>query len=150
MTHDQLQSKAFQWAHNTFPIIRGSLFAVQNETRPYPGESKTSHLARISHNKSIGVQAGVLDLMLICPAAADWSGIELVPAAPYGFDAKVGNDSLGPKQLVFIENLRRCGGDGWEFRSLEQFQLILLPIIKRHYGSDDQTAEILRRMAAGR
>jgi hypothetical protein len=138
MTHDQLQAKAFQWAHNTFPIIRGSLFAVQNEVPPHPGESKVGHIKRISHYKSIGLRSGALDLFLVCPGA------------PYGFDAKVGNDSLSDNQLDFIEILRRCGGDGFEFRSFEQFQLILLPIIKRHYGSDDQTAEILRRVAAGR
>lgn len=164
MTHDQLQAKAFQWAHNTFPIIRGSLFAVQNETKPYPGESKQSHLARISHNKSIGVQAGALDLMLFCgpcdtryTTGYEEDGVYLsyehgsyVPPATYGFDAKVGKDKLGDKQLAFIEKLRRCGGDGWEFRTEQEFQCIFVKIMQKHYGADPETAEILRRIPAGR
>lgn len=148
MTHDQLQAKAFQWAHNTFPIIRGQLFAVQNEVPPHPGESKANHLKRISHYKSIGLMAGALDLMLLCPAAEGWAGIELTPPAPYGFDAKVGKDRLSDKQLRFIENLRACGGDGWEFRTEQEFQRIFISIIRKHYGTDPETIEILRRIPA--
>lgn len=161
MTHDQLQAAAFQWAHNTFPIIRGTLFAVQNEVPPHPGESKQNHIKRISHYKSIGLLSGALDLMLICPPYdcryttgyeedGQWVSYEhgeYVAPAPYGFDAKVGKDSLSEKQQKFIENLRRCGGDGWGFRSFEQFQLILLPIIRKHYGTDPETIEILRRIS---
>lgn len=148
MTHDQLQSKCFLWAHNTFPIIRGTLFAVQNEVPPHPGESKQSHLRRISHYKSIGLLSGALDLMLLCPAAEGWAGIELTPPAPYGFDAKVGKDKLGDKQLAFIDKLRRCGGDGWEFRSEPEFRRIFISIIEKHYGTDPETKQILLRIPA--
>lgn len=136
MTHDQLQAKCFQWAHNTFPIIRGQLFAVQNEVPPHPGESKQSHLRRISHYKSIGLLSGALDLLLLCPGA------------PYGFDAKVGKDKISDRQLAFIGMLTLLGGCGYEFRDESTFQRIFTSIIRKHYGTDPKTAEILCRISA--
>jgi hypothetical protein len=100
------------------------------------------------------VQAGVLDLMLFCPGIfilgvdkLDPTGITIAPAL-YGFDAKVGKDKLGDKQLAFIDKLRVCGGDGWEFRSEPDFQRIFIGIIKKHYGTHPQTIEILFRISA--
>lgn len=164
MTHDQLQAKCFQWAHNTFPVIRGQLFAVQNETRPYPGESKQSHLARISHNKSIGVQKGAMDLFLFCAALdttyttgyeedgqyVEYHSGTYVPPACYAFDAKIGKDHLSDAQLAFIQHLRACGGDGWEFRDEQSFRTIFISIMQKHYGTDTETSKILRGVLEGR
>lgn len=132
MIHDKLQADAFQWAHNTFPQVRGLLFAALNEIKPVKGESKVSHMQRISHAKAIGLQKGILDLLLI------------MPGATYGFDAKIKPDKFGEKQLVFVEKLRQCGGDGYEFYNLEQFKAIFINIISKHYGPlDRKTGEIL-------
>ena len=128
MNHDQLQAQCFQWAHNTFPQIRGHLFACLNELKPISGESKQSHLKRISHAKSIGLRKGVLDLMLI------------VPAAIYGFDIKIRPDKFSEEQLDFVEILRKCGGNGWEIEQFEQFQSIFTSIILKHYGTINPNA----------
>lgn len=127
MNHDQLQAQCFQWAHNTFPQIRGHLFACLNELKPIPGESKQSHLKRISHAKSIGLRKGVLDLMLIVP----YYGNGIV----YGFDIKIRPDKFSKDQRDFVEILRKCGGDGWEIEDFAQFQSIFTSLILKHYGT---------------
>lgn len=141
MTHDQLQAAAFQWAHNTYPQIRGSLFAVLNEIKKLPCETRQQHMIRVQQAKAIGLRPGGLDLLLLAPSfeylgPGPFSRHELlhVPAAPYAFDAKMDGDKLSEKQLDFIKMLRLCGGDGWEFRSLPDFQCIFNLIIIRHYG----------------
>lgn len=139
LSHNQLQAAGFQWAHNTYPLIRGTLFAALNEIHPHPGESKAKFMQRLSQLKAIGLQAGVLDLIWIAPGyTSTWNDPGkpyIIPPATYAFDAKVGDDYLHNPQLKFIENLRRCGGDGWEFRTLEQFQSIFTPLYHKHYGT---------------
>jgi hypothetical protein len=123
MNHDQLQAAAFQWAHNTYPQIRGCLFACLNEIKKLPSESRTAHMIRVQQAKAIGLRPGVLDLLL------------LTPVAVYGFDAKVGSDRLSERQLDFCKILDATGGGGFEFRNLEQFQCIFSGIIRNVYGS---------------
>lgn len=122
MKHDQLQAQAYQWAHNTFPQIRGHLFACLNELKPTKGESKQQHMIRISQAKAIGLRKGVLDLIVI------------MPTATYGFDIKIRPDKFSEEQLKFVEILRKCGGDGWEIESMEQFKSIFIQLIRKHYG----------------
>lgn len=119
--HNKLQAEAYQWAHNTYPQIRGKLFAVLNEIHRKPGESEKAFIVRISQLKAIGLQKGVLDLFLF------------VPGAPYAWDAKIKPDYLKPDQVKFIENLRSCGGNGWAFYSLEEFQQQFSMVMAKHY-----------------
>jgi hypothetical protein len=133
LTHDRLQSDAFLWAHNTIPQIRGRLFAVLNEIKPFPGESKASHLRRISQAKAIGLQSGALDLLFMAPASDYW-GHDNTPATNYGFDAKIGRDKIHDKQIDFVDILVQDGGNGYPFYSLDEFKSIFIPIIRKHYG----------------
>lgn len=129
--HDQLQAQAYQWANNTFPQIRGHLFAARSEVVRYPGESERAFLARLSHLKTIGHRKGILDLHLDMPKTKDNPF-----AAPYEFDAKVKPDYLKPDQLERIELLRRCGGDGWAFFSFEEFKRIFMAVMGHHFGAE--------------
>ena len=146
ITHDRLQYEAFNWAHNTIPQVRGRLFAVLNEIKPFswtiqiPGrpprvikEPKTNHLKRISQAKAIGLQSGALDLLFLAPASDYW-GHDSTPATTYGFDAKIEPDKIHDKQLDFVQILQDDGGNGYPFYSLAEFQSIFIPIIRKHYG----------------
>jgi hypothetical protein len=136
MNHDQLQAAAYQWAHNTFPQIRGHLFAVLNEVHPHPGESKKAFAIRVNQMKGIGLRKGILDLIVIMPGREqDERGAWYIPPATYGFDAKIGSDKLSEDQQKFIEVLRLCGGDGFAFYSLAEFQRIFNQLILKHYGT---------------
>jgi hypothetical protein len=146
ITHDRLQYEAFTWAHNTFPQIRGRLFAVLNELKPIswtvqvPGkrpyvikEPKQNHLKRISQAKAIGLQSGALDLFFMAPAYTDET-LEDRPACNYGFDAKIKPDKIHDKQLDFVDILQQDGGNGYGFYTLDEFKSIFIPIIRKHYG----------------
>lgn len=137
LSHDALQQQAFTWAHNTFPQIRGHLFACLNELKPIPGESAKAHMIRVQHAKAIGLRKGVLDLMLIMPCFERDAGmgVNITPAATYAFDAKIYPDKLHDDQLIFCEILRKCGGNGYAFYNLEEFQSIFTAIIRKHYGT---------------
>lgn len=132
ITHDRLQSDAFLWAHNTIPQIRGRLFAVLNEIKPYPGESKTAHIRRISQAKAIGLQSGALDLLFMAPEYTHPHQHQ--SACNYGFDAKIGKDKIHDKQIDFVQILQADGGNGYPFYSLDEFKSIFIPIIRKHYG----------------
>jgi hypothetical protein len=129
MKHDQLQAAAYQWAHNTFPQIRGKLFAVLNEVHRKPNESDKAFMIRVQQLKAIGLRKGILDLHLDMPVT------ETMPGAPYEFDAKIKPDKLKPDQLERIENLKQCGGDGFAFYDLDEFKCIFTNIIRKHYGT---------------
>lgn len=133
ITHDRLQSDAFLWAHNTFPMIRGRLFAVLNEIKPYPGESKAAHIRRISQAKAIGLQSGALDLLFMAPGFVTVD-LHIIKPTNYGFDAKIGNDKIHDKQIDFCGYLAADGGNGYPFYSLDEFKSIFVPIIRKHYG----------------
>jgi hypothetical protein len=138
ITHDRLQSDAFLWAHNTIPQIRGRLFAVLNEIKPYPGESKQAHIRRISQAKAIGLQSGALDLLFMAPGNEAWKDGDrtVFACAPaiYGFDAKIGRDKIHDKQIDFVQILQDDGGNGYPFYSLDEFKSIFIHIIRKHYG----------------
>lgn len=128
--HDQLQAQAYQWANNTFPQIRGKMFAARSEVIRHPGETEKAFLARLGHLKSIGHRKGILDLHLDMPVT------KLRPGAPYEFDAKVKPDYLKPDQLERITSLQQCGGNGWAFFSFEEFQRIFMAVMVHHFGDE--------------
>ena len=73
---------------------------------------------QMSIQKSLGVVKGVLDLIF-------YYGGRM-----YGLDAKIGSDRLHKEQVEFIDAIRKQGGDGCEFRSLEEFQEIIGSVIR--------------------
>lgn len=127
--HDKLQAEAYQWAHDTFPQIRGHLFAARSEVIRQKGETDQQFMARMMHLKSIGHRKGILDLHLDMPAT------NIRPGAPYEFDAKIKPDYLKPAQLERIDMMRKCGGDGWAFFSFEEFQRIFESVMVKHFGN---------------
>lgn len=152
MKHDQLQAQCFQWAHNTFPAVRGYMFAVMNEVHPKPNETPLQFKIRVTQLKAIGLRKGVLDWLCVLPPRNEmyqtlrqnWDGEpytitvgDIVPAATYGFDIKIGPDKFSKEQSEFVEKLRKCGGDGWEIRSLDQFKGIFTALVTRHFGQEE-------------
>jgi hypothetical protein len=127
--HDKLQADAYQWAHNTFPQIRGHLFAVLNEIHPHPKESREAFMVRVMQCKAIGLRKGILDLHIDVPPT-DYNS----HGAPYEFDAKIKPDKFSKEQEERAALLRKCGGNGHEFSTLEQFKSIFIDIIRKHYG----------------
>lgn len=128
--HDQLQAQAYQWTHNTFPQFRNLIFAARSEVIRYPGESEQQFLARLGHLKSIGHRKGILDLHI------DFPKIEGMPGAPYEWDAKVKPDYLKGPQVERIANLVSCGGGGFAFHSLEEYQYQFINVLVKLYGDD--------------
>lgn len=80
-SEDQLQAFAFQWAHNTFPQIRGLLFAVPN------GKSR-SKMEAIAL-KAMGAIPGIPDVVLMSP--------------PTGFEFKFGKGTTSHAQNRIAE-----------------------------------------------
>lgn len=109
LSHDALVAKCWQYTWNKHAKTRKLCFHVTNECKPYPGETRTSHLARLNHQKAIGVVPGVMDLLFF------WKG------RLYAFDIKIDHDTLSPDQHAFIAAIRSQGGEGYEIRSFEQF-----------------------------
>lgn len=127
--HDKLQASAYQWAHNTYPQLRGHIFAVLNEVHPHPGESRQAFMVRVSQIKAIGLRKGILDLHVDIPPT------EFNPhGAPYEFDAKIKPDKFSDEQHKRAEIMRKCGGNGHEFYTLDEFKTIFIGIIRKHYG----------------
>lgn len=118
LAHDQLQAKCFQWAHNTYPSVRGLIWAVMNEQKKAIGETKYSHMRRIQAAKAIGLRPGVYDLNVY------WHG------RLYGFDMKVGKDKLSEEQKDWAEKVELHGGKCFEIRGFEQFQTIFMQIME--------------------
>lgn len=108
-THDRLQQECFNYLWNTYPQTRKLCFHPMNEIKPYPGESKESHIKRIMRAKSIGVVKGVLDLIFY------WRVLHV-------FDIKMPGDSLSPDQLEFIAQVLKQGGTFTEINVFEDFK----------------------------
>lgn len=128
--HDQLQAAAYQWAQNRYPQIRGHLFAARSEVIRYPGETEKQFLARLGHLKSIGHRKGILDLHLDMPKT------DYMPGAPYEFDSKILPDYLKPDQVDRVAMMRRCGGNGWAFYSLDEFKMYFELIMVKHFDKE--------------
>lgn len=128
--HDQLQAQAYQWTHNTFPQFRNLIFAPRSEVIKHPGESDREFMARLGKLKAIGHRKGILDLHI------DFPTIEGKQGAPYEWDAKVKPDKLKPDQHERIAALERCGGGGFAFHSLGEYQAQFHIVLARLYGKN--------------
>lgn len=113
MTHNGLQSSAFLFLWNEHPELRYLCFSVTNNLTTETVDARR----QMAIQKSLGIVKGVLDLIFFYGGRM------------YGLDAKVGRDKLHKEQIEFIEAIRKQGGDGCEFRSLEEFQEIVESIV---------------------
>jgi hypothetical protein len=118
LKHDQLQSKCYLWAHNTYPPLRKKFWHTPNELPRIKGETQQQYLHRLNQRKAIGVVPGVLDLVFYYKTVL------------HVFDFKVGNDKLSDDQLEFIDQIKAEGGKEYEIRTVEQFQEIFKSIVQ--------------------
>lgn len=102
MTEDQLQAKCFQWAHNTYPQIRGCLFSVPN--------GGTRNVREAMTLKSTGLTPGIPDLLLVWPRLI-------------GFEMKTESGRLSDAQKRIHEIWASRGISVVVIRSFEEWQL---------------------------
>ena len=109
MSEDKIQAQAFQWLHNTYPLLRNLFFAVPN------GGSR--HIVEAMKLKATGVIAGIPDMILLYNGTA------------IGFEFKAEKGILSDAQLKvhFIWNLN--GYKVYMVRSFEQFETIIKKIV---------------------
>jgi hypothetical protein len=123
MTHDRLQFECHTWLWNRFPELRYLSHANFNDIKLVLNfvkiPQKTQQIIG-SRMKSLGMVKGVLDYQF------------LYQNKLYAFDFKVGDDKLSKEQKEFIKQLKNHGGEAYEVRSLEQFKLIILGILKQN------------------
>ena len=108
--HEKLQAACFTWLWNEYPDTR---YLCHCNINSHPAWKARE----ISQLKPTGLVKGVLDLEFY------FKGVL------YVFDIKVGNDRLKKEQKEFIAAIEAQGGKGFEIRSLEQFQEIILKIL---------------------
>lgn len=110
MSEDQLQAKCYQWFHNTFPDLRGLLWAVPN--------GGTRNRIEATKLKATGLVKGVHDLHLFFQNQL------------YTFELKVGYNKQSPEQIAWGKQIEKQGGRTHEIRDFEDFkktiELILL------------------------
>lgn len=101
MTEYQLQAQCFQWAHNTYPQIRGCLFSVPN--------GGTRHAREAMTLRSTGLTPGIPDLLLVWPRLI-------------GFELKTDTGVLSPAQKRIHEVWKSRGIEVHVIRSFEAWQ----------------------------
>lgn len=111
-SHDRLVSECFLFTWNEFEDTQRLVFHPNNETRPFEGESKDAFKKRLMLNFSIGVVAGVMDLVWY------WKGRLHV------FDIKIGGDRVSKEQEEFAAQVVKNGGTAHTIIDLEQFKAI--------------------------
>jgi hypothetical protein len=104
----QLQSRCFQWAHNTYPSLRGLLFSVPNGG--YRNKIEAGQL------KSSGVIAGIPDLLCL------FGGVT-------GIEMKIPGGHVSDAQAKIHERWRAAGIRVEVCYSFEEFQSIIKSII---------------------
>jgi hypothetical protein len=116
----QLQAQCYQWAYGTYPQIRGLLWHVPNETKPFPGEPKHDYYIRLNKMKAAGLVKGVSDLHFY------WRN------RLYCFELKVDYNKESTEQIAFGARIQMEGGYYDSIRTLEQFKAIFTKIITAH------------------
>lgn len=109
ISEDQLQSKCYQWFHNSFPDLRGLLYAVPNGG--YRNGREANRL------KATGVVAGVHDLQF------QYQGTH------YTFELKVGGNSLSSAQVRWWKQMEAHGARCFEIRDFDTFCEIIKTIV---------------------
>lgn len=108
-SEDQTQAQFYQTAFNTYPQIRGLLFAVPNGGARNPIEGMKF--------KATGTTAGIPDMILL------WEG------TAYGFEFKTETGVLSPAQVKIHSVWNSAGFDVHVVRSAEDALRILRGII---------------------
>ncbi len=107
---ERIQTACYVYFHNTFPEHRGLLcYNLNNSKNKIDG----------ARNKAMGIQKGRSDLVLY------WQGRAVM------IEMKTPTGEQSPEQ---IEWQRKVEGQGFEYhlvRSLEEFQKIILTILKK-------------------
>ena len=111
MTEDQLQSQFFIWAHNTYPQIRGLLFAVPNG-----GFRNKIEAMKL---KATGTVAGIPDILLL------WDH------TVHAFEFKTEEGIISPEQKKIHEIWRLNGFNVYLVRDFESAKRILCQIINQ-------------------
>lgn len=120
MTHDKLQYNCFTWLWNNHQELRQLFWGTFNDIKQVEkiiGSVGNKRQIILSHMKSLGMVKGILDFMFY------YKGVLHV------MDFKVGKDKLSKEQKTFITQVESQGGKGYEVRSFEEFQKIILNII---------------------
>ena len=103
-----LQSKCFQWAHNTYPLLRGLLFSVPN------GGTRNAREGVLL--KATGTTAGIPDMICL------YRGI-------VGFEFKSETGSVSPVQKKIHEIWRKNYIPVHIITTEQQFQSILKEVV---------------------
>lgn len=107
MSEATLQAACFQYAHNTFPQLRGLLFSVPNGGTRNKIEAMTL--------KATGTISGIPDMILIHPLTA--------------FEFKSETGRLSPNQEKIIELWRSKGIPVHIIKSFDQFESAIKALI---------------------
>jgi hypothetical protein len=108
-SENRIQQECYMWFHNTYPHLRGLLFAVPNGGARSITEGKLF--------KQTGVVAGVSDMIL------------LYDATPYCFELKTILGSQSQKQKEWQAKVESQFISYYVIRSLNEFQTIVKTII---------------------
>ena len=109
-SEDALQQKCIFWFHNTYPKLRGLLFAVPN------GGARDGKQGKLL--KLTGVVSGVSDLML------------LYNGRPYCIELKKDEEaSLSPKQKKWRDKVEKQNIDYYRIDTLFEFQTLIKNLI---------------------
>lgn len=57
----QMTARCYQWAHNTYPAVRGLLFRIKNELDNHGRKLPQDRIKQIMENKATGIVEGVSD-----------------------------------------------------------------------------------------
>ena len=108
-SENRIQQECYMWFHNTFPHLRGSLFAVPNGGARSPFEGKLF--------KETGVVPGVADMLL------------MVSGKTYCFEMKNALGHQSKKQIAWERHITNQGFNYYIIRDLSLFQEIVNRII---------------------
>lgn len=109
MSEAAIQSKCFQWAYNTYPELRGLLFAVPN------GGTRNAREGNVL--KATGTTAGIPDMICL------YKGIT-------GFEFKSATGSVSPVQKKIHEVWRKNYIPVHIVTDAEQFEMIIKGIVE--------------------
>jgi len=103
-SEEQLQAQCYQWFHNTHPALRGLLFHIPNG-----GNRSMREGAKF---KSIGVVAGIPDLMLCVPSKQEiriQTEVTYVVLHGLFIEMKADKGKLSEAQLKVHPKLKNAG-----------------------------------------
>lgn len=104
----RIQAECYQWAHNTYPQLRGLIFSVPN--------GGTRNLKEAQLLKATGVTAGIPDLICVYRKIV-------------GFELKTPIGIVSPAQEKLHGIWRKNGIEVYVIRSVEEFKEIINRIV---------------------